>query len=42
MPTEWLKRCAKRCFNLFGLEVRWKQPHHGLWGPRTSMTEILQ
>ena len=42
MPTEWLKRCAKRWFNLFGLEVRWKQQHVGRVDPRTSMAEVLQ
>ncbi|MDH4152453.1 MAG: FkbM family methyltransferase [Nitrospira sp.] len=42
MPTEWLKQCAKRWFNLFGLEVCWKQQSGGPLGPRTSMAEVLQ
>lgn len=42
MPNEWLKRCAKHWFSLFGLEVHWRPQYCGQLGPRTSMAEMLR
>jgi FkbM family methyltransferase len=42
MPPEFIKRCAKLCFSVFGLEVRWKQNDDGQLRPRTVTADVLQ